>query len=152
MKKNRQEKLLELVSMYEIDTQEELISRLENCGYNATQATISRDMRELKISKISTGRGSYRYVAPKQLVQDDDGSFFNAAVMSSVSGVVCSGNLVILKTTPGLANAVAVGVEEMKIPEILGCVAGDDTIFIATPGETCSIEISEKIKKMLRKA
>ena len=74
MKKNRQEKLLELISRYEIDTQDELIERLRDYGYDVTQATVSRDIRELKISKMTTGKGTYRYVLPKQSVDTDSDS------------------------------------------------------------------------------
>ena len=134
MKRNRQEKMLELISRYEIDTQDELIARLRDCGFEVTQATISRDIRELKIAKMTTGKGTYRYVLPKNV----DGAFglkFNSTLIDSIIGVDHACNVVVLKTYPGLANAVAAGIDSMNLPEILGSVAGDDTIIVVTRNE-----------------
>ena len=85
MKRNRQEKMLELISRYEIDTQDELIARLRECGFDVTQATVSRDIRELKISKMMTGKGNYRYVLPKQTASGSGQKFSTALIDSIVS-------------------------------------------------------------------
>ena len=85
MKRNRQEKMLELISRYEIDTQDELIARLRECGFDVTQATVSRDIRELKISKMMTGKGTYRYVLPKQTASGSGQKFSTALIDSIVS-------------------------------------------------------------------
>ena len=136
MKKSRQEKMLELISRYEIDTQDELISRLRETGYAVTQATVSRDIRELKIAKMTTGKGTYRYVLPKQV--DGGGMKFNSALIDSIVSVDHACNIVVLKTYPGMANAVAVGIDSMNLSEILGSVAGDDTIIVVTRNESCA--------------
>ena len=129
MKRSRQEKMLELISRYEIDTQDELISRLRENGYDVTQATVSRDIRELKIAKMTTGKGTYRYVLPKQ-IDGNSGMKFNSALIDSIVSVEHACNIVVLKTYPGLANAVAVGIDSMSLQEILGSVAGDDTMLL----------------------
>ncbi len=129
--------MLELISRYEIDTQDELISRLRENGYEVTQATVSRDIRELKIAKMTTGKGTYRYVLPKQ-VDSGAGMKFNSALIDSIVSVEHACNIVVLKTYPGLANAVAVGIDAMNLQEILGSVAGDDTIIVVTRDAECA--------------
>ena len=149
MKKNRQEKLLEIISRYDIDTQDELIERLRECGFDTTQATISRDIRELKIIKMSNGKGSYRYVLPKQPGQQGDFKF-NAALIESILHVDQACNLVVLKTYPGLAQAVGAGIDGMHEPQILGCVAGDDTILIILRDEESATLIASRIHDLLK--
>ena len=149
MKKNRHEKMLELISRYEIDTQDELIERLREHGYDVTQATVSRDIRELKISKMTTGKGTYRYVLPKQ-IESSGGMKFSAALIDSILSVDYACNTVVFKTYPGLAQAVATGVDALSVHGILGCVGGDDTIIIVTRDVESSKEISEKIKELMK--
>ena len=148
MKRNRQEKMLELISRYEIDTQDELIARLRDCGFEVTQATISRDIRELKIAKMMTGKGSYRYVLPKQTASGA-GQKFSTALIDSIVSVDSACNIVVIKTYPGLANAVAVGIDNLNFSQILGCVAGDDTIFIVSPDNEGAEAVSARLKKFL---
>lgn len=143
MKRNRQEKMLELISRYEIDTQDELIARLRENGFDVTQATVSRDIRELKIAKMTTGKGTYRYVLPEQ-VDHGTGVKLNATLINSIVNVDHACNIVVLKTYPGMANAVAVGIDSMNMQQILGCVAGDDTIMIVSRDEECAASISER--------
>lgn len=149
MKRSRQEKMLELISKYEIDTQDELISRLRENGYEVTQATVSRDIRELKIAKMTTGKGTYRYVLPKQ-VDSGMGVKFNSALIDSIVSVDHACNIVVLKTYPGLANAVAVGIDAMNIHEILGSVAGDDTIVVVTRNEECAERLKAHISDLTK--
>lgn len=149
MKKSRQEKMLELISQYEIDTQDELIARLRDHGYEVTQATVSRDIRELKIAKMTTGTGSYRYVLPKQQRQPNDVTMkFNSTLVDSIVSVEYACNIVVLKTYAGLAGAVAVGIDSMKTAGILGCVAGDDTIMIVSRNEDYAREIAAQIRAL----
>ena len=149
MKKNRQEKLLELISRYEIDTQEELIARLREHGYDATQATISRDIRELKIAKMTTGKGTYRYVLPKQ-IESSGGMKFSAALIDSILSVDYACNTVVFKTYPGLAQAVAVAIDGMNLHQVLGCVAGDDTILAVARDEDSAKMIADRIHDLLK--
>ncbi len=149
MKKNRQEKMLELITRYEIETQDELIEHLRESGFDVTQATVSRDIRELKIAKMTTGKGTYRYVLPKQ-VEGSAGIKFNTALVDSIIKVDYACNLVVLKTYPGLANAVAVGIDAMNLGQILGCVAGDDTIMIVTRDESAAEGLSDRLHDLMK--
>ncbi len=149
MKKNRQEKMLDLISKYEIDTQDELIARLRENGYDVTQATISRDIKELKISKMTTGKGTYRYVLPKQM-ERSAGMKFNAALVDSIVKVDSACNIVVIHTYPGLANAVAVGIDSMNLQQLLGCVAGDDTIMIAARDEECAKALADIFHDLMK--
>ena len=149
MKRIRQEKLLELVSKYEIDTQDELIERLRECGFEVTQATISRDIRELNISKMTTGKGTYRYVLPKQNVPAYNMKFSSALIDALIS-VDYACNIIVLKTHAGLANALAVGLDSMHLENILGCVAGDDTILLVARGEECASKIADRFRSMIK--
>ncbi len=145
MKSKRQEKILEIISKNNIETQEDLITALKNEGYNATQATASRDIRQLKLLKVMVD-GVYKYVAPK--TDNDDVSEYNLALMSSIRSINYACNNVVLKTNPGLAQAVAAGIDSMNFAEILGCVAGDDTIIVVTVSEAAAASIVEKIGKI----
>ncbi|MBQ9703969.1 MAG: arginine repressor [Clostridia bacterium] len=145
MKSKRQEKILEIISKNNIETQEDLITALKNEGYNATQATASRDIRQLKLLKVMVD-GVYKYVAPK--TDNDDVSEYNLALMSSIRSINYACNNVVLKTNPGLAQAVAAGIDSMNFAEILGCVAGDDTIIVVTVSEAAAVSIVEKIGKI----
>ncbi len=149
MKKNRQEKMLELISRYEIETQDELISRLREHGYDVTQATVSRDIRELNIAKMTTGRGTYRYCLPKRAAAGT-GMKFSTTLIDSIINVDYACNLIVIKTYPGLANAVAVGIDHMNLPQVLGCVAGDDTIMMAVRDEESAKLISDQLHDLLR--
>ena len=150
MKKNRQEKLLELITRYEIDTQDELIELLRDNGYDVTQATVSRDIRELKISKMTTGKGTYRYVLPKQEIEGGAGMKFSTTLIDSIVSVDHACNIVVLKTYSGLAGAVAVGIDGMNMHQVLGCVAGDDTIMIVSRDEECATVIADRIRALMR--
>lgn len=150
MKKHRQEKMLELISRYEIDTQDELIERLRDHGYDVTQATVSRDIRELKIAKLTTGKGTYRYVLPKQQPETGSGMKFSTTLIDSIISVDHAVNIVVLKTYAGLAQAVAVGIDGMNMHQVLGCVAGDDTIMIVSRDEECATVIADHIRSLIR--
>ena len=149
MKRIRQEKLLELISKYEIDTQDELIERLRESGFEVTQATVSRDIRELKISKMTTGKGTYRYVLPKQTVPTSNMKF-NSALIDALISIDYACNIVVLKTHAGLANALAVGIEAMHLDNILGCVAGDDTILLVSRSEDAARHIADRFRDLMK--
>ena len=150
MKKHRQEKMLELISRYEIDTQDELIERLRDHGYDVTQATVSRDIRELKIAKLTTGKGTYRYVLPKQQPETGSGMKFSTTLIDSIISVDHAVNIVVLKTYAGLAQAVAVGIDGMNMHQVLGCVAGDDTIMIVSRDAECATVIADRIRSLMK--
>lgn len=149
MKRIRQEKMLELISKYEIDTQDELIERLRESGFEVTQATVSRDIRELKISKMTTGKGTYRYVLPKQSISTSNMKF-NSALIDALISADYACNIVVLKTHAGLANALAVGLDSMHLENILGCVAGDDTILLVSRSEDSARKIADLFRDMIQ--
>lgn len=149
MKRIRQEKLLELISKYEIETQDELIERLRESGFEVTQATVSRDIRELKISKMTTGKGTYRYVLPKHTAPASNMKF-NSALIDALISIDYACNIVVLKTHAGLANAVAVGLDSMHLDNILGCVAGDDTILLVSRSEDAASQIADRFRNMIK--
>ena len=149
MKRLRQEKMLELISKYEIDTQDELIDRLRESGFEVTQATVSRDIRELNISKMTTGKGTYRYVLPKQTAPTSNMKF-NSALIDALIHIDYACNIVVLKTHAGLANALAVGIEAMHLENILGCVAGDDTILLVSRSEEAARKIADRFRDMIK--
>ena len=149
MKRLHQEKLLELISKYEIDTQDELIERLCESGFEVTQATVSRDIRELKISKMTTGKGTYRYVLPKQTTPTSN-LRFNSALIDALISIDYACNIIVLKTHAGLANALAVGIEAMHLDNVLGCVAGDDTILLVSRSEDAAQQIVNRFRDMIK--
>ena len=147
MKSDRQNAIIDLIEKYDIETQEDMISRLRALGYEVTQATVSRDIRELKLTKLLTYGGSYKYV--KNKTNHHVGNIkLNHAVVDSITKVDYSANVVVLKTYPGLANAVAVGIDSMSLQEILGSVAGDDTIIVVTRDEGCAKALEERFCKL----
>lgn len=149
MKAQRQARILELVSKYEIETQDDMMSRLQSEGFKVTQATVSRDLRELKLTKTLTARGTYRYSVHSG--RSHTGNVrLNNAMVDSITQVEYSFNNVVVKTYPGLAQAVASAVDALNMHNILGCVAGDDTIIIVTAGEESSREIKEKITELMK--
>ena len=149
MKGNRQKKILEIITRYHIETQDDLIEHLLMEGFSVTQATVSRDIRELQLNKVMTGKGSYRYVAPKK-EEMVAGMKINAALVDSIISVDYAQNLVVVHTLPGLAQAVAAGIDNLALAEVLGCVAGDDTILVVTRSEEASKNVSERIRVMMK--
>ena len=148
MKGNRQKKILEIINRYHIETQDDLIDRLLVEGFSVTQATVSRDIRELQLSKVLTSKGSYRYVAPKK-EEMVAGMKINAALVDSILSVDYAQNIVVVRTFPGLAQAVAAGIDNLALAEVLGCVAGDDTIMVAVRTPEEAKLLMEKIKGLI---
>ena len=129
MKSARQQKILEVIEQYEISTQEALIARLAEHGFESTQTTISRDIRQLKLVKTPTGRGTYKYAAPKQ-AKEPVAPVHNSALTASVVKIEAAQNIVVVKTLAGMANAIAVCLDTLNIGDVVGSVAGDDTILL----------------------
>lgn len=150
MKTKRQDKILELITEFEIETQEELIFYLNKFGFDATQATISRDIRELKLTKIIGSTGNYRYATHDKIAAPAVAPKFNGVLVDSIIKVSYANNIIVLKTFPGLANAIGSGIDAIHSPDILGCVAGDDTVIIVLKNEEAAKDVSEKLKQMMR--
>ena len=125
------------------------MTRLLADGFKVTQATVSRDLKELKLTKTLTARGTYRYAV--NTARQHTGSVkLNNAMVDSIIQVDYSLNNVVIKTYPGLAQAVASGVDALNMHNILGCVAGDDTIIIVTRDVESSAEISESLTELMK--
>lgn len=151
MKKERQAQIREIIETYKIDTQDELIRRLKDKGFSATQATMSRDIKELKLTKMSDGINGYYYVYPHS-VRANDINKLNDSLIHLIISVNCAMNIIVIKTHAGMAQAVAIGIDNIKSEEILGCVAGDDTIIVVATTEEIAQNIRAKIKTMIVEA
>ena len=149
MKSRRQDLILTIISEYEIETQDELIAKLREHGLVVTQATISRDIRDLKLTKVLDKSGKYCY-APSQTSDRGGQVKFNHALVEAITSVDYAQNIVVIKTYSGLAQAVATGIDSIELSGILGCVAGDDTIFVLTQSVDFAKDISEKLKTVMK--
>ena len=144
MKTERQNKILDLIVKKEIGTQEELLDELNKAGYHVTQATVSRDIREMNLTKISLTGGKLRYVAYRKTEEDLSEKYhriFRDAFLSMDTAM----NMVVIHTVSGMAMAVAAALDDMEFPEIVGSIAGDDTVMCATR----SVEDAVAVKKRL---
>ncbi len=149
MKKKRLEKIIEIVTENEVETQDELITHLREAGFEVTQATVSRDIRELNLTKITRGQGKYRYVLPRH----EDGIrtlHINHALADAIVRAEYAQNLVVVHTYPGMAQAIALEVDNLGHAAILGTVAGDDTVLIVTRDTDSAATVSGLIKDMIR--
>ena len=148
MKKIRHRKIVEIIERYDVETQEELANYLKDAGFAVTQATVSRDIRELKLSKIPTGNGRQKYVVLKQ----DDAHMGDKYIRVLKDGFVSmdmAQNILVLKTVSGMAGAVCAAIDAMQFPEVVGCIAGDDTIMMAVRTVEETKSLMEKIHRML---
>ncbi len=149
MKKNRLDKIIEIITTYEVETQDELIAHLGEAGIAVTQATVSRDIRELGLSKVMTGRGSYRYILPKE-EKDNRRLHISHALAETITRVEVAQNIIVLHTYAGMAQAVALEVDRLSHPGLLGCVAGDDTIIIVTRDNTGATALGDQMQELIR--
>lgn len=145
MKKGRHSKIIELIQNKEISTQDELLSELRNSGYSVTQATVSRDIKQLQLIKILSKSGKYCYAA-SSVKQIDVKSSLEPLFSTSVLSVENAQNLVIIKTVPGMAQAVCTSIDAAGFSEVIGSVAGDDTIFLATKTTEKAIIVASRLK------
>jgi len=147
LKLERHSKIVELIGRYEIETQEELAERLNQEGYNVTQATVSRDIRELKLTKVQSDSGKQRY-----MVLQSQGAYSDKYIRILRDGFLSmdmAQNILVIKTVSGMAMAVAAALDAISFHEIVGCIAGDDTIMCAVRSVDDTILVMEKIKKLV---
>ena len=145
-KPRRQEKIREIVENHIVETQEELTSLLRREHITATQATVSRDVKELMLVKVPIGDGRSRYAFPKAENGVRRENRLEALFADAVTGVDASGNLVVLRTLPGMANAVASALDTAQWKNIIGTVAGDDTILAVIKPESAASTVAERMK------
>lgn len=149
MKRERHEVVVDLINKYDIETQEELASYLRQEGFDVTQATVSRDIRELKLSKISAGNGRQKYII---LSKDETGlgDKYIRVLRDGFVSMNMAQNILVIKTVQGMAMAVAAAVDAMKLPEIVGCIAGDDTIMAAIKTVEDTKAVMEKLENIIK--
>lgn len=148
MKTERHERILEIISEREIETQEELVDALVSDGFKVTQATVSRDIKDLRLTKVPDERGGYKYTAiaaNESGITDKMRQLFINAVISIQS----ANNIIIIKTLTGSANTIAAVVDAINDPAVLGCVAGDDTIFLVAASNSLADGVVEKLNSLL---
>lgn len=149
MKYTRHSKILELIEEREIETQEELASWLKELGFNVTQATVSRDIKELRLIKVLTREGKYKYATIKN--QDAGMSERSLKILrNSFVSLDHANNMIVIKTLVGSANAAAVAIDSLDVKDILGCIAGDDTIFVLVRSEERVPEIIEYFNTLVQ--
>lgn len=148
MKVSRHAKIIELISQYDIETQEELAEYLNNEGFKVTQATVSRDIRDLKLSKVSVGSGRQKYVIHR--VEDPEmNEKYIRVLRDGYMSMDMAQNILVIKTVSGMAMAVAAAVDAMKWHEVVGCIAGDDTIMCAIRSVEDTSTVMDKIRKIV---
>ena len=150
MKQIRHNQILDIITKYDIETQEELASHLKNAGFLVTQATVSRDIRELKLTKVPVGNGKQKYGVLKQEDAHMEDRFIRVLKDGFVSMDMAQ-NILVVRTVSGMAMAVAAAIDALKFTEVVGCIAGDDTIMIAVRTIEDTRNLMDKIHKMMDK-
>ena len=150
MKFQRQLKILELIESQEIETQDDLSEKLREIGFQVTQATVSRDIKELRLTKSLAASGKYRYASAIKEAASEVLSKYRIIFKESVIKVDYAMNIVVIKTMSGMAHAAAEAVDNMATLDIVGSIAGDNTIFAVTRSEESALKLAEELNKMLK--
>ena len=148
MKNERQEKILSIIETEAIETQEQLLQRLLELGIKSTQATISRDIKQLHLIKEPAGGGRYRYAVSAHKTRLNFADRLQTILRESILSVSHAQNIVVLKTMPGLAGAAGAAFDSMDIPGMLGSLAGDDTVMIVMREEAGAVEFCGEVEEM----
>lgn len=149
MKKKRHELILKLIQEFEITTQDELLDLLRQNGFPITQATVSRDIKELQLVKTPTKNGPTKYTVSHHESQNKHARKFYAIFSQSVISVDCAGNMSAIKCYSGTANAAGAAIDSMHMPEVVGTLAGDDTLFVLCRDENAALVFKTQIEAML---
>lgn len=149
MKNQRQAKILELISDQNIETQEQLLALLQQDGFRVTQATISRDIKELRIIKELTSLGTYRYTRAGSDVKGSFSSRLNTIFRECVTGFDYAQNIIVIRTLPGLASAAGSAIDAMNMSMIVGSLAGDDTVIVIMRDNNAAAAFCGEIKNLL---
>lgn len=149
MKSQRQAKIMEIISTRNVETQEQLLDALRQAGFNSTQATVSRDIKELRIVKELTSFGTYRYTTSNTELNGSFSSRLNTIFRECITGFDYAQNMIVLRTMPGLASAAASAVDAMNMSVVLGTIAGDDTVFIVMRDSNAAAAFCGEIKHLL---
>ncbi|MCI8398260.1 MAG: arginine repressor [Oscillibacter sp.] len=149
MKNDRQTMILDIIAQENVETQEQLLSCLQQRGIVSTQATISRDIKELHLIKEPLGRGKYKYVVSGNRSQLNIAEKLQTIFRESIISVAYAQNIVVIKTMPGLANGACSALDNMEETDIVGSLAGDDTAFLVMKDTESAAEFCEEIKEIL---
>lgn len=149
MKNNRQEKILELILDHNVETQEQLLEMLKEAGFQTTQATISRDIKQLRIIKELGNEGTYRYAVSTKPLEHNFSAKLNMIFKQCVIGVDSAQNMLVIKTMPGLASAACSALDKMSISEVVGTLAGDDTAFVVMRDTASAAELCTEIREQI---
>ena len=149
MKNDRQEKILEIISQENIETQEQLLGRLQAHGINSTQATISRDIKQLHLIKEPMGHGVYKYAVSGNRTKLNFAEKLRTIFRESITNIDSAQNIVVLITMPGLASGACSALDNMNIAYMVGSLAGDDTAFLVMKDTESAIDFCEELKEML---
>lgn len=149
MKSKRQAKIMEIISNTNVETQEQLLVELQAAGFSSTQATISRDIKELRIVKELTNLGTYRYTTAAREVPSTFSGRLNAIFRECVTSFDYAQNIIVIHTLPGLAGAAASALDAMNMSVVLGTLAGDDTVFIVMRDNNAAAAFCGEIKSLL---
>ena len=149
MKIQRQAKIMEIISSTDVETQEQLLEALQRSGFKSTQATISRDIKELRIVKELTSLGTYRYTASNKEVGGTFSSRLNTSFKECSTSYDYAQNMVVIKTMPGLASAACSAIDAMNMSVVVGSLAGDDTAFLVMRDNNAAAAFCAEIKKLL---
>ena len=150
MKSKRQAKIMEIISTTNVETQEQLLDALREAGFNSTQATISRDIKELRIIKELTSFGTYHYTAAAREVPGTFTGRLNTIFRECVTSIDYAENIIVIHTLPGLASAAGSALDAMKINVVLGTLAGDDTVMIVMRDSNAAAAFCGEIKSVIR--
>ncbi|MCR4673850.1 MAG: arginine repressor [Lachnospiraceae bacterium] len=148
MKTERQNRILDLIVKKEIGTQEELMEELNKAGYSVTQATVSRDIREMKLTKVALSDGKLRYVAYRE-TEDDLAEKYKRIFRDGFLSMDNAQNILVIRTVSGMAMAVAAALDHMELHEIVGSIAGDDTIMCAVRSVDDTLAVMNKLEEAL---
>jgi transcriptional regulator of arginine metabolism len=148
MKISRQSKIIELINKHDIETQEDLAERLMKDGYNVTQATVSRDIRELKLTKVAVDGGRQKYIV-LQKTEPGMSEKYTRVLRDGFVSMDMAQNIMVVKTVPGMAMAVAAALDALQMNSIVGCIAGDDTVMCAIRTTEETVQVMEKLSKLL---
>lgn len=147
MKSSRLEKIKSLIAENDVTTQEELLELLRADGYDVTQATVSRDIKELRLIKITDSNGVQKYAT---MSDSKNSPQFNDIFSKSVISITCAMNDIVIKCYTGMANAACAALDSMNFLEVVGSLAGDDTIFVITRSEKAAAALTAKLNKLLK--
>ena len=150
MKSKRQAKIMEIISTTNVETQEQLLKELQEAGFTSTQATISRDLKELRIVKELTSFGTYRYSTSSGELSGSFPSRLNTIFRECIVGYDDAENMIVIKTMPGLASAAASAIDAMNMSVVVGTLAGDDTVFVVMRDTNAAAAFCGEIQNLLK--